>query len=50
MTQAADGVTAQDVRGAVFPKPPMGKRGYDVGAVDDSLDRIGTAIDGVDST
>jgi DivIVA domain-containing protein len=50
MAQAADLVTGQDVRDAVFPKAPVFKRGYHDGTVDELLDRIATTIDGMDST
>jgi DivIVA domain-containing protein len=46
MTQAADVVTAQDVRDAVFPKPPMGKRGYDEKSVNDFLQLVARRLDG----
>ena len=46
MAQAADMVTAQDVRDAVFPKPPMGKRGYDEKSVNDFLQLVARRLDG----
>jgi DivIVA domain-containing protein len=46
MTQPADGVTADDVRAAVFPKPPFGKRGYDEKSVDDLLQLAARRLDG----
>jgi len=46
MAQAADLVTAQDVRDAVFPKPPMGKRGYDEKSVNDFLQLVARRLDG----
>ena len=46
MTQAADGVTAEKVREAVFAKPPMGKRGYDEKSVDDFLQLVARRLDG----
>ena len=38
------GLTADDVRGATFEKPPFGKRGYDENQVDAMLDQIASAI------
>jgi DivIVA domain-containing protein len=46
MTQTTDRVTAQDVLEAVFPKPPMGKRGYDEKLVDDFLQLAARRLDG----
>ena len=46
MTQAADRVTAQDVREAIFPKPPMGRRGYDEKSVEDFLQLAARRLDG----
>ena len=46
MAQAADLITAQDVRDAVFPKPPMGKRGYDEKSVNDFLQLVARRLDG----
>ena len=39
-------VTAQDVRDAVFPKPPMGTRGYDEKSVNDFLQLVARRLDG----
>jgi DivIVA domain-containing protein len=39
-------LTAADVRGAVFAKPPLGRRGYDPDQVDALLQRIGQRLDG----
>lgn len=46
MAQAADLVTARDVRDVVFPKPPMGKRGYDEKSVNDFLQLVARRLDG----
>lgn len=46
MTQAADGVTAETVRDAVFAKPSMGKRGYDEKSVNDFLQLVARRLDG----
>jgi DivIVA domain-containing protein len=46
MAHAADLITAQDVRDAVFPKPPMGKRGYDEKSVNDFLQLVARRLDG----
>ncbi|WP_448464708.1 DivIVA domain-containing protein [Mycolicibacterium sp. XJ870] len=39
-------LTADDVRSAQFPKPPIGKRGYDKKSVDDFLQLIVRRLDG----
>ena len=46
MTQAAGDVTAQDVREVVFPKPPVGRRGYDEKSVNDFLQLVARRLDG----
>lgn len=46
MTEAVAGVTAQDVRDAIFPKPPFGKRGYDQKSVNDFLQLVARRLDG----
>ncbi len=46
MTQRGDGVTAELVRGATFPKPALGKRGYDDKSVDDVLQLAARRLDG----
>ncbi len=46
MAQAADLVTAQNVRDAVFPKPPIGARGYDEKSVNDFLQLVARRLDG----
>lgn len=46
MTQAAGSVTAQDVRDVVFPKPPVGRRGYDEKSVNDFLQLVARRLDG----
>lgn len=39
-------LTADDVRSAQFPKPPLGKRGYDKKSVDDFLQLVARRLDG----
>jgi DivIVA domain-containing protein len=39
-------LTDADVRGAVFAKPPLGRRGYDPDQVDALLQRIAQCLDG----
>lgn len=46
MTEPVAGVTAQEVREVIFPKPPMGKRGYDEKSVDDFLQLVVRRLDG----
>jgi DivIVA domain-containing protein len=46
MSQRGDGVTAEGVRGATFPKPAFGKRGYDDKSVDDVLALAARRLDG----
>ena len=46
MTQTADAVTAQDVRAATFPKPPLGRRGYQAKSVHDVLALAARRLDG----
>lgn len=46
MTEAAAAVTAQEVRDAIFPKPPLGKRGYDEKSVNDFLQLVARRLDG----
>jgi len=46
MTQRADAVTADDVRGATFPKAGLGKRGYDDKSVRDLLQLAARRLDG----
>lgn len=46
MTQRGDGVTADVVRAATFPKPALGKRGYDDKSVDDVLQLAARRLDG----
>lgn len=41
-------LTPDDVRNAAFPKPPIGRRGYDEDQVDDFLDRVEAALRGAD--
>ncbi|MGV9797675.1 DivIVA domain-containing protein [Mycobacterium sp. NPDC003449] len=43
MTRA---LTADDIRGADFPKPPIGKRGYDKKSVDDFLQLVARRLEG----
>lgn len=40
------GLTAGDVRGATFEKPPWGKRGYDEKSVNDFLALAARRLDG----
>jgi DivIVA domain-containing protein len=40
------GLTAEDVRGAAFDKPPWGKRGYDEKSVDDFLQLVVRRLEG----
>jgi len=42
-------ITGDEVRGAIFRKPPLGKRGYDRDQVDAFLQRVAAALDGSDS-
>jgi DivIVA domain-containing protein len=46
MAQRGDGVTAESVRGATFPKPALGRRGYDDKSVDDVLQLAARRLDG----
>ncbi len=46
MTQTAGNVTAQDVREVTFPKPPVGRRGYDEKSVNDFLQLVARRLDG----
>ncbi len=46
MTQAAPPVRVDEIREAVFPKPPMGKRGYDEKSVNDFLQLVTRRLDG----
>jgi DivIVA domain-containing protein len=39
-------LTADDVRGATFDKPPLGKRGYDPKSVNDFLQLAARRLDG----
>jgi DivIVA domain-containing protein len=40
------GLTAEDVRGATFEKPPWGNRGYDEKSVDDFLALAARRLEG----
>jgi DivIVA domain-containing protein len=40
------GLTAEDVRGATFEKPPWGKRGYDEKSVNDFLQLVARRLEG----
>jgi DivIVA domain-containing protein len=42
-------LTGDEVRQAVFRKPPLGKRGYDPDQVDALMQRIAATLDGFDS-
>ncbi len=42
-------LTGDDVRQAVFGKPPVGKRGYDEDQVDAFMERVAAALDGFGS-
>jgi len=42
-------LTGDDVRHAIFAKPPFGKRGYDSHQVDAFLQRVAATLDGSDS-
>jgi DivIVA domain-containing protein len=46
MDNASSAVTAQDVRDAIFEKPPWGKRGYDEKSVKDFLQLAARRLDG----
>jgi len=46
MTAASNDVTADEVRSAVFPKPPFGRRGYDEKSVNDLLQLAARRLDG----
>ncbi len=46
MDNASGALTAQDVRDAIFEKPPWGKRGYDEKSVKDFLQLAARRLDG----
>lgn len=46
MSDGTGPVTAEDVRGATFEKPPWGKRGYDEKSVHDFLALAARRLDG----
>jgi DivIVA domain-containing protein len=48
MEETSSALTAEDVRGITFDKPPWGERGFDEADVDALLDRIATAIANLD--
>jgi len=46
---SGESLTGNDVRQAVFAKPPLGKRGYDEHQVDEFMERVAAALDGYGS-
>jgi DivIVA domain-containing protein len=46
MDDASSALTAQDVRDAIFEKPPWGKRGYDEKSVKDFLQLTARRLEG----
>jgi DivIVA domain-containing protein len=46
MGDARSGLTAEDVRGTTFEKPPWGKRGYDDKSVNDFLQLVARRLEG----
>jgi DivIVA domain-containing protein len=46
MDETTSALTAEDVRGTTFDKPPWGKRGYDEKSVNDFLQLVARRLEG----